>query len=68
MGETGAPCTIRAVTDILLATDSDALADEHLAGLWPIDRPAGTSGWQPSRYNDDRPGAGVLSTNSLWWR
>ena len=33
MGETEVACTIRAVTDILLATDSDALADEVEAAV-----------------------------------
>lgn len=33
MGETAATCTIRTVTDILLATDSDALTDEVEAAV-----------------------------------
>ena len=44
------------------------MADEHLAAVWPVTYPAGATGWQQSRYTDDRPAAGILSTNSFWWR
>ena len=42
------------------------MANETLAAIWPLEYSG--SGWQPSRYTDARPGAGALSTNSLWWR
>lgn len=44
------------------------LVDERLAAAFPTDYPAGGQGWQVARYTDDRPAAGVLSTNGLWWR
>lgn len=50
-----------------LVTGDFTLADETLAAAWPIDRPEG-EGWLKSRYTDGRPAAGILATNSLWWR
>ena len=44
------------------------MSNEVLAGIWPLDYPAGDTGWQKSRYTDGRPAAGVLATNGLWWR
>ncbi|MEC7947860.1 MAG: hypothetical protein VX265_09855 [Myxococcota bacterium] len=44
------------------------MAHHLTASLWPLDYPAGASGWQVARYTDGRPAAGVLSTNGLWWR
>lgn len=38
-----------------------------MAEAWPVEH-GGGEGWQPSRYTDGRPAAGVLSTNGLWWR
>ncbi|MCA9492481.1 MAG: hypothetical protein KC621_21255 [Myxococcales bacterium] len=43
------------------------VADDVLADLWPLDYPAGVTGWQKASYNDGRPGVGVLGTNSMWW-
>jgi hypothetical protein len=57
--------TDRPWTDIVTADWT--MADALLASIWPIDRPDG-EGWQKSRYTDGRPAAGVLATNSLWWR
>lgn len=45
------------------------LANPMLREIWelePVDQDG--DGWVPSRYPDDRPHAGVLSTNGLWWR
>jgi hypothetical protein len=50
-----------------LVTADWTMANELLGEIWPIDRPDGP-GWQRSTYNDGRPAAGVLSTNSMWWR
>lgn len=50
-----------------LVTGDWTMADEMLATIWPIEREEG-EGWQPARYTDGRPAAGVLATNSLWWR
>ncbi|MFZ5479126.1 MAG: hypothetical protein ACOZNI_20345 [Myxococcota bacterium] len=44
------------------------VADETLAGIWPLAYPEGATGWQEARYTDGRPAAGVLATNGLWWR
>ena len=44
------------------------MANEVLAEVWPIAYPEGAEGWAVSRYTDARPAAGILATNSLWWR
>lgn len=44
------------------------LADELLASVFPVDYPEGAEGWQVVRWTDGRPAAGILATNSLWWR
>jgi hypothetical protein len=51
-----------------VATGDWTMADEHLAAAWPVDYPQGETGWKKVHYTDGRPAAGVLSTNSLWWR
>ncbi len=58
--------TDRPWTDAVLADWT--MATPLLGEIWPIDYPSGESGWQPARYTDGRPSAGVLSTNGLWWR
>ncbi|MCP4809258.1 MAG: hypothetical protein GY884_28315 [Proteobacteria bacterium] len=44
------------------------MANEVTSQMWPVEYPDGSSGWVRSSYTDGRPMAGVLSTNSLWWR
>lgn len=44
------------------------MADHNLAEVFPVDYPAGETGWKKVRYTDGRPAAGVMSTNGLWWR
>ncbi len=51
-----------------VVTADHTMANELLASIWPIDYPAGGSGWVPARYTDGRPAAGVLSTNGFYWR
>ena len=51
-----------------LVTADWTMSNETLAQIWPLDYPTGATGWLPAHYTDDRPAAGVLSTNSLWWR
>jgi len=51
-----------------LVTADWTVANETLAEAWDLDYPAGASGWQKAYYTDDRPAAGVLATNGLWWR
>lgn len=50
-----------------VVTADYTMANEMLAGVWPIERAAG-EGWIEAHYTDGRPPAGVLSTNGLWWR
>jgi hypothetical protein len=51
-----------------LVTADWTLADETLGSVWPVDYPAGASGWLRVPYTDGRPHAGVLASNTLWWR
>jgi hypothetical protein len=51
-----------------IVTADYTVVDEVLAMAWPVDYPAGASGWQAVPWTDGRPAAGVLSTNGLWWR
>lgn len=51
-----------------LVTGDWTMADELTASVWPVDYPAGATGWRRSRYTDGRPAAGVLSSNGMWWR
>ncbi len=44
------------------------MADELLGRIWPVDYPAGATGWQVVHYTDGRPPVGVLASNGLWWR
>ncbi len=50
-----------------VVTADHSLADERLAGIWPLEREPG-EGWTEARYTDARPHAGVLTSNGLWWR
>ena len=50
-----------------LVTADHTMANELLAEVWPLDRDEG-EGWQPARWTDGRPAAGVLASNGLWWR
>ncbi len=51
-----------------LVTGEWTMANELLGVVWPVDYPAGETGWRRVAYTDSRPAAGVLATNSLWWR
>jgi hypothetical protein len=44
------------------------MANELLGAAWPVDYPEDGVGWLPVSYTDKRPNAGILSTNSMWWR
>ena len=52
----------------LLVTSDLTFSDPLIASVFPVDYPAGATGWQSTRYNDGRPAAGWLSMNALWWR
>jgi len=51
-----------------LVTGDWAVTTDILAPYWPVEYPEGATGWQVSRYTDDRPAAGLLTANGLWWR
>ena len=44
------------------------MTNETLGAIWPVTYPDNQQGWTLSEYTDGRPGAGILSTNSMWWR
>jgi len=44
------------------------MANEFIGEVWPVNYPEGETGWQQVNYTDGRPAAGILTTNSLWWR
>ena len=50
-----------------VVTWDGTMANPLLASIWPLERSEG-DGWQPARWTDERPAAGVLSSNGLWWR
>ena len=43
------------------------MATPLMAQMWPLERQDG-DGFQPAQYTDKRPAAGILATNSFWWR
>lgn len=51
-----------------LVTGDWTMANELLAEAWSIDYPEDGEGWEKASYTDDRPSAGILATNGLWWR
>lgn len=51
-----------------LVTADWTMANEVTARLFPVDYPAGQTGWRRVSYTDGRPAAGVLATNGMWWR
>lgn len=53
-------------TDIV--TTDMTMANEVLGDIWPVSYPDDGQGWVESHYTDERPPAGVLATNGLWWR
>ena len=52
-------------TDIVTADWT--MTNDLLAEAWEIEATEG-EGWRRGYYTDDRPAAGVLATNGLWWR
>ncbi len=51
-----------------LVTGDWTMAEENLGAAWPLTYPEGGEGWRRVQYTDGRPAAGMLATNSLWWR
>lgn len=53
-------------TDVV--TGDWTMANEVLAPVYPTDYPLGETGWRRVSWTDNRPNAGALATNGLWWR
>jgi hypothetical protein len=52
-----------------IVTADYTMANEMLNSIWDLEGyPEEGEGWHPAQYTDDRPPAGVLSTNGLWWK
>jgi hypothetical protein len=51
-----------------LVTGDWTMANELLERVWPVERTSGEPGWQVAHYTDQRPSAGLLTTNAVWWR
>lgn len=51
-----------------LVTGDWTMSNELLGQAWPVAYPSGSTGWIRTNYTDGRPAAGLLSTNSFWWR
>lgn len=51
-----------------IVTADHSMANELLGDIFPMEYPAGETGWQPAAYTDGRPAVGILATNGLWWR
>jgi hypothetical protein len=51
-----------------IVTGDWSMTTDRLAPYWPVEYPEGATGWQVTRYTDDRPAAGLLTVNGLWWR
>ena len=51
-----------------IVTADYTMANEVLAGAYGLAFDEGGTAWQRTHYEDGRPAAGVLSTNSLWLR
>ena len=51
-----------------IVTGDWTMANAQLGAAWPVDYPEDGHGWLPVHYTDKRPTAGILSTNSMWWR
>lgn len=67
------PAVIAHVADAGLPWTELVLGDWTMANgllerVWPVQREAGEGDWRVARYTDGRPAAGLLSSNSMWWR
>jgi hypothetical protein len=51
-----------------VVTSPETVADDLLLSIWPLEATEEGTGWRSARYTDNRPAAGVLATNGLWWR
>jgi hypothetical protein len=57
-------------TDVM--TMRETLVNSDLYRVWPVEpvneAPESSDEWVLATYTDDRPAAGVLATNGMWWR
>lgn len=51
-----------------LVTADWTMANDLMLDAWPLEPLEEGSGWRRAAYTDERPTAGVLSTNGMWWR
>lgn len=51
-----------------VVTADHTMATPLLSRFWDTDYPQGETGWQPVRYNDNRPHAGILTMSTTWQR
>lgn len=51
-----------------IVTADHSMATPVLAQFWGMDYPEGAVGWQPARYQDARPHAGMLTMKTVWER
>lgn len=51
-----------------LVTGDWTMADGAVAAVWPVDVSPAPGDWKQAHWTDGRPAAGVLSSNTLWWR
>lgn len=49
-----------------IVTADYTMANPLLSYVWNLDYPQNESGWQPARYQDGRPHAGILAMNGVW--
>jgi len=72
VGEEPMRILARVVTEDLpyteLVTGDWTVLNEVVGLAWPTDYPEGETGNRVVHYTDGRPAAGVLATNSMWWR
>ena len=72
VGEEPLRLLARIATDDLpyttVVTADWTIADDALIAAFPLEAIEEGTGWRKARYTDERPAAGILATNGLWWR
>ncbi len=51
-----------------IVTADHSMANPIVAAMWDMQLLEGEEGWQPARYRDGRPHAGILSMTTTWTR
>ena len=49
-----------------IVTADYTMANPLLSRIWNLEYPTDQIGWQPARYRDGRPHAGILTMNGVW--